>query len=120
MASFAGATLIWRGSFLDRLWTLNAHAYKQLAPFGSAAGIAFLLLGAALAFAGTGWFRRRFWGWRLAVIIIATQVIGNVANALLGDLRSGVGLILSLALLYFLLRPQVRAAFVKQPSAGVR
>ncbi|HEY6968004.1 MAG TPA: hypothetical protein VJA94_02280 [Candidatus Angelobacter sp.] len=121
MASIAGATLIWRGSFLDRLWTLNARAYKQLAPFGSAAGVAFLLLGAALAFAGTGWFWRRFWGWSLAVIIIATQVVGNLANALLGDLlRGGVGLIFSLALLFFLLRSPIRAAFAKQLSGGLR
>ena len=28
MAFFAGATLIWRGTFLDRVWDLNPRAYR--------------------------------------------------------------------------------------------
>ena len=77
MASLAGATLLWRGSALDPIWTLNPNAYRQLAPLGRTVGILFLVLGAALAAAGTAWFRRRLWGWRLAVGIIATQVLGG-------------------------------------------
>lgn len=114
MAALAGTTLIWRGTVLDRIWALNPLAYKQLAPLGRTIGIPFLLLSAALAAAGTGWFLRHFWGWSLAVIIIATQVVGNLVSAVIGDfLRGGVGLILASALLYFLLRPQVRGVFVK-------
>lgn len=63
MASLAGTTLIWRGTLLDRIWVLNASAYRQLAPFGKTVGVPFLLLGAALGAAGVGWFERRLWGW---------------------------------------------------------
>ncbi|HKD49795.1 MAG TPA: hypothetical protein VKB90_03310 [Candidatus Acidoferrum sp.] len=63
MASLAGVTLLWRGTLLDRLWILNPRAYNRLSPLGTAAGIAFLLLAATLATAGTGWLRLRFWGW---------------------------------------------------------
>jgi hypothetical protein len=120
MASLAGITLVWRGTLLDRLWALNARAYGKLVPLGNAAGIAFLLLGAVLALAGAGWFRRRLWGWGLAVTIAATQVVGNLMNAIRGDsLRGGIGLILAGALLYFLLRPQVRIAFARRFSAGM-
>src|SRR5207245_5935012 len=69
MASLAGATLIWRRPFLDGLWASNARAYHRLAPFGSAAGAGFLVLGAALVIAGRGWFLRRFWGWGLAAAL---------------------------------------------------
>src|ERR1700720_3506689 len=69
MAGLAAATLLWRGTDLDRLWGLNPTAYAPLAPRGGAVGILFLLLGAALATAGIGWFRRRRWGWRLVVVI---------------------------------------------------
>jgi hypothetical protein len=72
MASLAGATLIWRGTLLDHMWVLNEPAYRQLAPFGKTVGVPFLALSAALAAAGVGWFGRRLWGWRLAVVIIAT------------------------------------------------
>jgi hypothetical protein len=61
MASLAAATLLWRGTALDRLWALNPIAYKQLAPLGSMVGVFLLLLGAALTTAGIGWFRRRVW-----------------------------------------------------------
>jgi hypothetical protein len=112
MASLAATTLLWRGTALDRVWALNPTAYKQLAPLGRIVGILFLGLGAALIAAGIGWFRRRLWGWRLAVVIIFTQVLGDVVNCVRGDwLRGGTGVIIAGALLLFLLRPRTRATF---------
>jgi hypothetical protein len=119
MASLAGVTLVWSGTFLDRLWILNPRAYNQLSTLGTAAGIAFLLLGVILAFAGVGWRHRRFWGWALALVIVATQVLANLLNAARGDFLKGcAGFLLSGALLYFLLRPKVRAVFTRKPSEG--
>lgn len=116
MATLAAATLLWRGTALDRLWALNPTAYKQLAPLGGIVGIFFLVLGMALTTAGIGWFRRRLWGWKLAVVIIATQVLGDVANCLRGDLlRGGTGVIIAGALLLFLLQSKVRATFGLNP-----
>lgn len=77
-------------------------------------GILFLLLGVALAIAGAGWFKRRLWGWRLAVAVIATQVLGDLVNALRGDVvRGAIGFAIAGALLFYLLRSEVRAAFAK-------
>jgi hypothetical protein len=113
MASLAATTLLWRGTYVDRIWTLNPTAYKQLAPMGRMLGILFFLLAASLLAAGIGWFRRRLWGWRLAVVIIATQVAGDVVNCVRGDLlRGGTGVLIAGTLLLFLLRPRNRAAFV--------
>jgi hypothetical protein len=112
MASLAAITLLWRGTVLDRLWALNPVAHDQLAPHAGSAGIFFLLLAAVLATAGFGWFRRRLWGWRLAVVIIATQVLGDVVNCVRGDwLRGGIGVFIAGALLLFLLRPKIRREF---------
>jgi hypothetical protein len=112
MASLAGATLTWPGTSFDRLWALNPTAHKQLASLGRPTGILFLLLSATLTVAGTGWFKRRIWGWRLAVAIIATQVLGDVVNCVRGDwLRGGIGVMIAGALLLFLLQPRVRAIF---------
>jgi hypothetical protein len=114
MAGLAATTLLWRGTALDRLWDLNPTAYKQLAALGDTVGILFLLLGASLTTAGIGWFRRRLWGWRLAVVIIATQVLGDVVNCVRGDLlRGGTGVIIAGALLLFLLRSKVRVTFAE-------
>jgi hypothetical protein len=112
MAGVAATSLLWPGTPLDRLWVLNPIAYKQLVPLGSTVGILFLLLSAALTAAGIGWFRRCLWGWRLAVVIIAIQVLGDVVNCVRGDfLRGGAGFIIAVALLLFLLQHRVRTVF---------
>jgi hypothetical protein len=112
IATLVAFTLLWQGTALDGIWTLNPAAHAQLAPLGSIVGVLFLLLGAALATAGIGWFQHRLWGWRLAVAIIATQVLGDAVNCVRGDwLRGGTGVIIAGALFLFLLRPRIRAAF---------
>jgi hypothetical protein len=112
MALLAGATLIWRGTFLDRMWSLNTSAYKQLSAFGRTVGIPFFVLSIALAVAGVAWFKRRLWGWWLAVGIITTQLLGDVVSVSRGDLtRGGTGFVIAGALLFYLFRPNVKAAF---------
>jgi hypothetical protein len=112
MASLAAITLLWRGTALDRVWALNPTAYHQLAPLGSVVGLLFLVLAAAQTAAGVGWLRRRLWGWRLAILIIATQVAGDLLNFFRGDrLRGGMGFAIAGALLFYLFRPQIRACF---------
>jgi len=81
----------------------------------------FLLLGMALAVACTGWFKRRLWGWRLAVVIIATQVVGDLVNVLSGDVVNGaIGFTIAGGLLFYLLRSEVRAAFASGNMTSVR
>ncbi len=112
MASLAGITLVWPDTVLDKIWVLNPRGLQQLAPFGKAVGIPFLMLSGILAAAGVGWFRRRLWGWRLSVAIIAIQVLGDLINCLRGDyLRGGVGVVIAGALLVYLLRPIIRGSF---------
>lgn len=115
MASLAGITLLWPGTILDRTWKLNPRAYVQLAPLGRIVGVPFLILAVLLAVSGVGWFRQKLWAWRLAVGIIAIQLLGDVVNALRGDiLRGAAGVLIAGGLLVYLLKPQVRKAFVTE------
>jgi hypothetical protein len=94
------------------MWALNPRAHKELAPFGKAIGIPFLLLTVTLAVAGMGWLKRRLWEWWLAVAIIATQVLGDLVNVFLGRVVEGsMGVAIAGALLFYVLRPGVRAVF---------
>jgi hypothetical protein len=121
MASLAGTTLLWRGTVLERMWSLNPTARKQLMAFGGMAGVLFLLLGATLAVAGIGWFKRRLWGWWLAVFIMAIQALGDLVNVLRGDVVKGaIGFTIAGGLLFYLLRSEVRAAFVSGNITSVR
>ncbi|PYU44068.1 MAG: hypothetical protein DMG53_17120 [Acidobacteria bacterium] len=68
-----------------------------------------------------GLVQASLWGWRLAVAIIATQVLGDLVNAFMGDLlRGSVGFVIAGALLVYLLRPQVRGAFASGNAPSVR
>jgi hypothetical protein len=112
MCGLAGTTLVWQGTPLDRIWVLNPAAYRKLAPLGRSVGPLFLLLTASMCVASVGWFKRRPWGWGLAVGIISTQIAGDTVNLVRGDyLRGGVGPTIASALLYYLLRPKVRNTF---------
>ncbi len=112
MASLAATTLLLPGTPLDRVWTLNPTAHKQISPLGSKVGPLFLLLTLALVISGVGWLRRRVWGWRLAVAIIGTQLIGDIVNVVRGDLLPGaIGVIIAGTLLLYLLSRKLRVAF---------
>ena len=113
MASLAGITLVWRGTTLNTIWKLNPRAYSELAPLGKPIGLLFLSLAAPLAIAGTGWLKRRRWGWQLAVVIIGTQVLGDITNIFYGHIIQGlVGVAIAGALLFYMTRPLIRARFV--------
>jgi hypothetical protein len=117
MASLAGFTLVWRGTALDWIWTFNPRAYVELAPLGKPIGLLFLFLASALAIAGTGWLKRRRWGWQLAVVIIGTQALGDMANIFYGRIIQGViGVTIAGALLFHMTRPFIRACFVTMPK----
>jgi hypothetical protein len=60
-------------------------------------------------------FRRRLGSWRLAVAIIAIQVIGDLMNLLLGDfVRGPIGILIAGALLIYLLRRDVKGVVPDQ------
>jgi hypothetical protein len=112
IAALAGITLSWPGTALDGIWKLNPHAYEELAPFGRSIGLAFFLLSFALATACQGWISRRRWGWRLAVAIIGAQVLGDLVNALRGQVFAGaLGVSIAGMLLFYLTRKNVKAEF---------
>ena len=70
------------------------------------------VLAVILAVAGVAWFRRKLWGWWLAVGIIATQVLGGLVHLATGRIAEGaVGTTVSAFLLAYLLRRRVKAEF---------
>lgn len=118
MAALAGTMLLLPGTLLDRAWILNPTAYAELALYGRTVGPLFLLLSIVLVLAAFGWFRRRIWGWRLTVAIIATQMLGDLLNCMRGDyVRGGTGLVIASALMLYLRSARVRASFAARSES---
>src|SRR5215813_10873344 len=82
----------------------------------------FLFFGAAMTFlAGTllihpGTILYR--AWRLTVVVMAAQLVGDLINFIRGDhLRGGLGFLIAGALLLYLVRRDVRIVFIRERLA---
>jgi len=109
MASYAAITLLFPGTFLDRAWKLNPHAHVQLLSKGLIMVLPFAALAIALLLAGVGWFKRRYWGWLIGVCLIAANLLGDLANLVLGNsLKGAAGVLIAGLLLLYMARPGMR------------
>jgi hypothetical protein len=112
MATFAGVTLIFPGTFLDRAWALNPVGHAGLTARGRWVGFLFPLLGLTLAAAGMGWLKRRRWGWVLAILLIGGNAAGDLVRLASGAWVAGtVGVLMAGALLVYMTRPGMRHVF---------
>lgn len=112
MASIAGITLIKPGTFLDRMWVLNPTGHAGLMPLRKTVGPLFPVLALALAAAGIGWLKNRYWGWFLAVLLIGGNALGDVIRFASGAWISGaVGVLIAGSLLFYLTTARVRTWF---------
>jgi hypothetical protein len=104
--------LLFPGGPLEPMWKLNPRAHESFAAMGS---WAFVLMGVvciACASASIGMWRGTRWGYVLAVALLLTSLLGDLANALLGlEPRAWIGVPIAALMLVFLTRPRIRAFF---------
>jgi hypothetical protein len=108
--------VLFPGSPLEPLWRLKPEARSDFQTMGSWASVLLIPVSAACAMAARGLWTRRRWGLRLAIGVLATNLVGDVANMLLrGDPRTLIGLPIGGAMITYLLSTRVRGHF---PAAG--
>ena len=99
---FAGGALIclvtmlalaFPGGLLDPIWRLKPEARMEFQKMGSASVALMAVVGAACGLAAAGLARNAEWGRRLAIGVLAINLVGDSLNALLRhDLRTLIGL----------------------------
>ena len=88
--------------------------------------IVFLSIGGVLIAIGIGYlavsyglFRGRGWAWSIALILSYIGIVIAVISILSGNFVPVINLVINIAIVYFLYRPQVKAFFGKSPSAKI-
>jgi len=118
MAFLAFLGLLFPGRFVESMWRANPQAHVALTELSGWGVLLMLLVAIACALGAFGLWRRAEWGHRLAVSILAINLIADLGNAVVrGDLRTLVGVPIGGAMIFYLLRPRTRAQFEIRSAA---
>lgn len=111
-----GLALLLPGSAMETVWRAYPARRAILMPYRAWLAPVFLALAAAMGAASIGGFLQRKWGWWLAVAIFAVNGLGDAGQIALGHWAEGaIGVLAAGAILFYLLRPGVRAAYRAVP-----
>jgi hypothetical protein len=108
-----GMALLRPGSTPEVIWRLYPTRRALLMPYRMWLGPGFQVLAIVMISASIGCFRRRIWGWWLAVTIFVINGLSDAGQILIGHFLEGaIGVAAAGAILFYLSRPNVRAIFV--------
>lgn len=118
MATLACVMLLVPGGRLEPIWRLNPQAHVALSRMGVWAIVLMGAVAAMCALSALGLWIRARWGHRLALAVLAVNLVGDTANALIrGDLRTLIGLPIGGALIAYLVSSSVRRQFTLTNAA---
>jgi hypothetical protein len=114
MALIVGISIVFPGTALDVLWTLNSSFSPgfKFTSAGMILGYFLVILSLVILSAGWGLLKGRKWAWWITIIIFAANGIGDVFRIALGGIIEGiVGILIAVGFLFYLTRPGVKAFF---------
>jgi hypothetical protein len=108
----ASLSLVLPNSFLEPMWRINPHGHKGLVILSPWAVLLLSIVGVFCAAAAVGLWRGHRWGHRIAIALIAINLVGDAINTLLGtEPRAIIGIPIALALLLYLISKRVTRFF---------
>jgi hypothetical protein len=98
------AALLTPGGTLDIVWRLNPEAHLGFQKIGTALSVLLMfVVGTACAWAAVGLARQKEWGRRLAIAILAVNLVGDSVSAVVRhDPRTLIGLPIGGAMIAYL------------------
>jgi hypothetical protein len=118
-AVFSGIDALYFASFLKSVAPINtavSGTFGAVATYSAIWGSIILALGIGSFMVAYGLFHGRSWGWSGAVALAIIGIVIPIMNMMAGYWPSIFTLILSIIVLYYLSRPQVKAYFGRQVS----
>ncbi|MEO8200166.1 MAG: hypothetical protein ABI679_06580 [Gemmatimonadota bacterium] len=112
MSGIAALALAWPGGPLDIMWRANPAAREGFASIGPWAVLLMLVVGAGCAAAAYGLWRLHSWGRYLAMAVLAINMIGDTANAIVRkDLKTMAGVVIGGVFVGYLAKSSTKKAF---------
>lgn len=112
IALVAAVSLAFPGGALEPIWRLNLRAREVFGRIGFAAVVLMTVLSAACALTGEGLRRGARWGYVLAVVGLAIQLLGDLVNTVFGiEPRAVFGIPIAAVLILYLMTGRVRRYF---------
>jgi hypothetical protein len=100
------------GSLLEPMWRLNPRAREAFDRMGPMSLVLLAAVCAACASAAIGLWSGKPWGYRVAVVLLVVNLMGDIINVLFGvEPRAVVGVPIVGGLLVYLASRRVRAYF---------
>ena len=121
MSFIASVSLLFPGSFLEPMWRINPRARAGFAGMGVWAVVLMCAVCVSCAATAVGLWRGARWGYWLAVVLLAVNLLGDIANVVTGtEPRAAVGIPIALAIIAGLASRRVRRFFVRPASVGYK
>ena len=96
------------------MWRLNPRAYQAFAGIGLWAIVLLLPVSAACAAAAFGLWFGKPWGYRLAILLLVVNLIGDIFNVVSGtEPRAIIGIPIAILIIAIVTTPATRAFFRK-------
>ncbi|HJX25781.1 MAG TPA: hypothetical protein VJ252_06470 [Chthoniobacterales bacterium] len=96
--------LAFPGGFLEPIWRLKPEAREDFQKIGAASIALMAVVGTACGLAAIGLFKNAEWGRRLAIGVLAVNLVGDSLNALLRhDPKTLIGLPIGGLMIIYLL-----------------
>lgn len=119
MSFIASVSLLFPGSFLEPMWRLNPRAREGFDGIGVWAVVLMCAVCILCASASIGLWRGARWGYWLAVALLCVNLLGDIANVLLGtEPRAAVGIPIALAILAYMMSTRARRFFVRSAAVA--
>jgi hypothetical protein len=97
--------LLFPGGRLDALWRLNPDARVAFESLGLWSFVVMVIVGTACLVAAIGLWRGALWGTRLALAILAVNIVGEIMNVLFRqDYRALIGVPVGVVMIFLLAR----------------